>query len=288
MAQEVIEIGKYVKVSGGIRYSKFHGDSQKGRNFAWDPSVGLMITPIKNINIYGSYTTSSDLRSNNNLLQNGGTVGTSRTKQFELGVKSEWFDEKLRFNINFYKMDLNNLSYRITDEKGNNTPFYGLAGDLKRQGAEVELVGRILPELEVMAGYAYLDAKYKNSPSFVNGSAPIMATKHTANAWLNYTFREGMLKGLNIGGGAYYIGDRPSNDHTMRPGIIHDTDASKPFNFKAFTTINAQIGYTFRNFGVKVFANNLTDAIGYNAYFRGGFLNRNDPRNFAVQVNYKF
>lgn len=288
MAQEVLEIGEYVKVSGGVRYSKFNGDAQKGRNFAWDPSVGLMISPVKNINIYGSYTTSSDLRNNDKLLQGGGTVGTSRTKQFEVGVKSEWFDEKLRFNVNLYRMDLNNLSYRITDEKGNDTRFYGLAGDLKRKGLEIELVGKILPELEIMAGYAYLDAQYKKSPSFVNGSAPIMATKYTANGWLNYTFRDGVLKGLNVGGGVYYVGNRPSNDYAIRAGVIHDTGANKPFDLKAYTTINAQIGYNFKNFGVKVFANNLTDAIGYNAYFRGGFLNRNDPRNFAVQLNYKF
>ena len=48
------------------------------------------------------------------------------------------------------------------------------------------------------------------------------------------------------------------------------------------------IGYIYKNIGIKVFANNLGNSIGYSAYYRGGFINRTDPRNFAVQVNYKF
>lgn len=288
MAQEVLEFTEYVKLSGGIRYSKFNGNSQKGKKYAWNPSVGLMISPIKNINVYASYTTSTDLRNNNNPLLNGGTVGASTSEQWETGIKTDWFDEKLRFNVNFYRIYLNNLSYRITDTSGNNTPFYGLAGNLKRKGIEAELVGKILPELEIMAGYSYLDAQYKKSPSYVDGSAPIMTAKHTANGWVNYTFRNGILKGLNFGGGIYYVGKRPSNDHVLRAGIIHNTDATKPLDFNAYTTINAQIGYIYKNIGIKVFANNLGNSIGYSAYYRGGFINRTDPRNFAVQVNYKF
>lgn len=288
MAQEFMEIGEILKLSGGIRYSKFNGNTQTGQKHAWNPSAGLIISPWKNINFYASYTNSTDLRGNSNPLQNGGTVGASTTNQFELGVKTEWLDKKLRFNLNLYKITLSNLSYRITNQNGEYTPFYGLAGDLKRDGVEVEVAGKILPELEVMAGYSYLHAQYQNSPSFVDGSAPIMTPKQTANGWLNYTFLNGVLKGLNLGGGIYYIGDRPSNDHAKIAGIIHDTSTSKPFDFKAYTTINAQIGYTFKNIGIKVFANNLSNSIGYSAYYRGGFINRTDPRNFAVQVNYKF
>ena len=116
----------------------------------------------------------------------------------------------------------------------------------------------------------------------------MMAAKNTANGWLNYTFRNGVLKGLSFGGGVYYVGERPVNEYTQKT-IIHNTiPGVKPFMLNAYTTINAQIGYTYKNASIRVFANNLTDAIGYNAYYRGGFLNRNDPRNFAVQVNYKF
>ena len=290
MAQEVMSIGKYVKAILGVRYSSYQGNNQKGKKFAWDPSFGIMISPfLENINLYASYTTTTGLRGNDNPLQGGGTVGASVTRQWEAGIKSDWFEEKLRFNVNFYSMDMNNLSYELLNpitERG--IGLYDFAGDLTRKGVEIDLIGKILPELEVMAGYSYLDAKYHDSPAYVNGSRPMMAAKNTANGWLNYTFRSGVLKGLSFGGGIYYVGERPVNEYTQKT-IIHNTKpGEKPFMLNAYTTINAQIGYTYKNTSIRVFANNLTDAIGYNAYYRGGFLNRNDPRNFAVQVNYKF
>lgn len=288
MAQEVMEIGKYAKVILGARWSSYNGNVMAGKKTAWDPQFGLMISPLENINLFGSYTTTTNLRGNNNPTLEGGTIGASITRQWETGVKSDWFNERLRFNVNLFWMDLNNLSYQLTDDLGNNTGYYGFAGDLTRKGFEVDLIGKILPELDVMMGYAYLDAKYKNSPAYVNNSRPMMSAMHTANAWLNYTFKEGFLKGLNFGGGVYYVGDRPVNEYTQTYTAHDTTPGLEPFNLKAYTTLNAQIGYTYKNASIKVFANNLTDAIGYNAYYRGGFLNRNDPRNFAVQVNYKF
>lgn len=288
MAQEVLGIGKHVKAIMGIRYSKFNGNAQDGEKHAWDPQFGLMFSARENINIYASYTTTTSLRGNSNLLIDGGTVGPSVTRQWEGGIKSDWFDEKLRFNINLYSMDMNNLSYSVLNEEGNATGFYDFAGDLTRKGIEVDLIGRAFNNLEIMAGYAYLDAKYENSPAYVNGSRPMMAAEHTANAWVNYSVRDGALRGLHFGGGAYYVGERPVNEYTQKT-IVHNTvPGIQPFMLNAFTTINAQIGYRKGNYGIKFFANNLTDAVGYSAYYRGGYLNRNDPRNFAVQLNYKF
>lgn len=288
MAQEVLGLGEHFKAIMGIRYSKFNGNTQEGQKHAWDPQFGLMFSPLENINLYASYTTTTSLRGNSNLLVNGGTVGPSMTRQWEGGVKSDWFDEKLRFNINLYSMDMNNLSYSVLNEQGNATGYYDFAGDLTRKGIEVDLIGRAFENLEIMAGYAYLDAKYENSPAYVNGSRPMMAAEHTANAWVNYTVRDGALRGLHFGGGAYYVGERPVNEFTQKV-IVHNTvPGVKPFMLNAFTTINAQIGYQRGNYGIKFFANNLNDATGYSAYYRGGYLNRNDPRNFAVQLNYKF
>lgn len=288
MAQEVMTIGQYVKAIMGVRYSKFNGDVQDGQKDAWDPQFGIMVSPLPNVNIYGSYTTTTSLRGNSNPLEGGGTVGASVTRQWEAGVKSDWFDERLRFNINLYDMDVNNLSYSILDAAGNSTGFYGLAGDLRRRGVEVDLIGKLLPELEVMAGYAYLDAFYENSPAYVNDSRPMMAPDHTANAWLNYTVKQGPLAGLHFGGGVYYVGERPVNEYTQKV-IVHNTQPGiKPFMLDAYTTLNAQVGYQYKNVKVKVFANNLANSIGYSAYYRGGFLNRTDPRNFAVQLNYLF
>ncbi|MGU3374108.1 TonB-dependent siderophore receptor [Chryseobacterium sp. M5A1_1a] len=297
MAQDVMSIGKYVKAHLGIRYSRLNGSDNKDVD-AWNPSLGLILSPVENINIFGSYTTTTSLRSVNNVLQAGGLMGPSTTKQWEAGFKSDWFNERLRFNFTWFDINTNNLSNRVLDSNYNPVfdergDLYVMAGDLRRKGVEVELIGRILPNLQVMSGWAYLDAQYQNSPSYVNGSRPMNAPKHTANAWLNYKFNVGVLNGLDVGAGIYYVGERPVDEFSQKTytaGHINSVlPGDKPFDMPSYTTVDAQAGYTLKNgVGLRVFFNNIFDSVGYSSYFRGGYIDQIQPRNFAVQVNYKF
>lgn len=293
MAQDVITFNKYIKAHLGVRYSRLIG-SDKEKDYAWNPSLGIMISPVENMNVFGSYTSTTSLRSSNSPLAAGGTVGASTTKQWEAGIKSDWLNERLRFNVTFFDIKTDNLSYEIIGSGGNGTGRFALAGELKRKGMEVELIGKILPNLQVMTGWAYVDAQYQDSPSFVNGSAPINTPKHSANAWLNYKFNTGALEGLDVGAGIYYVGNRPVDDYklitVLDNGHVNGTQPDeKPFNMPDYTTVDAQIGYTFKNgLGLRGFFNNIFDSVGYNSYFRGGYIDQIQPRNFAVQVNYKF
>ena len=295
MAQDVITVNKYVKAHLGVRYSKLNGVSKDLAHDAWNPSLGLMISPLENINVFGSYTTTTGLRSANNPLDGGGTVGPSKTTQWEAGIKSDWLGERLRFNVTVFDIKTDNLSYSVLNTAGNATGYYGLAGDLSRKGVEVELIGRILPNLQVMTGWAYVDAQYQDSPAFVNGSAPINTPKNTANGWLNYKFNQGFLNGLDVGAGIYYVGTRPVDDYKQTytnatGGHVNGTQpGEKPFLMPDYTTVDAQVGYQFKKgLGLRVFFNNIFDAVGYSSYFRGGYIDQIQPRNFAVQVNYKF
>jgi iron complex outermembrane receptor protein len=293
MAQDVITFNKYLKAHLGIRYSRLNG-SDRETNYAWNPSFGLMISPIENMNIFGSYTTTTGLRSANNILATGGTVGASTTRQWEGGIKSDWVNERLRFNVTLFDINTDNLSYELLTD-GNSTGLYAFAGNLKRKGVEVELIGKLLPNLQIMTGWAYVDAQYQDSPSFVNGSAPINTPKHSANGWLNYKFNQGVLEGLDVGAGIYYVGVRPVDDYKQTytnavGGHVNGTQpGEKPFNMPEYTTVDAQAGYAFKNgLGLRVFFNNIFDAVGYNSYFRGGYIDQIQPRNFSAQINYKF
>lgn len=297
MAQDVITFNKYIKAHLGIRYSRLNA-SDKDPNHAWNPSFGIMISPIENMNVFGSYTSTTSLRSANNILLEGGAVGASNTKQWEAGIKSDWFNERLRFNVTLFDIKTDHLSFTILDENYNpviidKQTMYGLAGELRRKGIEVELIGRILPNLQVMSGWAYLDAQYQNSPAYVNGSAPMNTPKHTANAWLNYKFNTGALNGLDVGAGIYYVGTRPVDEWTQKTftaGHANSVEPGlKPFNMPEYTTVDAQVGYALKNgIGIRVFFNNIFDSVGYSSYFRGGYIDQIQPRNFAAQINYKF
>lgn len=293
MAQEVMTVNQYLKAILGLRYSSidnFQTNYTKDTRSAWDPMVGVMVSPLHNVNLFASYTTSTSLRSAANILTDKITeAGSSKTKQFETGIKSDWLDDRLRFNFTYFHIITDNLTNaEYIEGTTTATGYYFKAGDLKRDGVEVELNGRVLPNLEVMLGYAYLNARYDHSPSYVNGSAPMNAPKHTANGWLNYTVNKGPVKGLSAGLGVYYVGKRPVNEysnaydgHTYNPGV-------KPFDMPAYTTVNAQLSYTFGKLTARAYFNNIFDELGYNSYYRGGYINQIDPRNFAGMISYRF
>jgi len=294
MAQEVVTFNKYAKAMLGLRYSSATSSTGTGidteRKHAWDPSFGVMISPIENLNVFGSYTTSTSLRSAAQILTDKVTkAGPSRSKQWEVGIKSDWLDNRLRFNFTYFHILASNLTNSEYEEGSNvTTGYYYKAGDLKRDGVEVELNGRILSNLQVMLGYAYLNARYDNSPSYINGSAPMNAPKHTANGWIYYTVDKSALKGLSIGVGAYYVGKRPVNEYSTKYNGHDYEPNTKPFDMPDYTTINAQLAYTYSKVTARVFFNNIFDSTGYNAYYRGGFINQTDPRNFAAQLTYRF
>lgn len=286
MTQHHVDITEYVKLVGGLRWSY----SSENSKDVMDPMAGIMISPVKNIHFFGSYTTTSNLRSASNPLEGGGTVGTSRTKQVEAGIKTDWFNDRLRANVTYFNMNNENLSYQVYDESGNATNFYGLAGNLKRSGLEVDITGRPLHNLQILLGYAYLDSRYEDSPAYMEKSRPMNAPYTTANAWVQYKFEKtnSFIDGLSLSAGVYYVGSRPVNEYTKKTVIHNTTPGVKPFLMPDYTTLNAQVGYTMKKFDFRVFFNNITDAVGYNSYYRGGYINQIDPFNMAAQVVYKF
>ena len=293
MAQEVMTLNKYLKAIMGIRYSYISSIDATSvgpvTGDAWNPMLGVMITPIRNINLFGSYTTTTSLRSASNKTSSGEDIDPSDTRQFEVGIKSDWLNNRVRLNLTYFDIITKNLSYATYYEgTTQKTGYFAKAGDLKRKGIEAELSGSILENLQVMLGYAYLDAQYQNSPAYQDGSAPMNTPKHTANAWVQYSVRKGWLKRLSASVGVYYVGARPVNDFSLVPDGHGSTTGAKPFDMPAYTTVNAQLAYGVGPFTARVYMNNLFDALGYNSYYRGGYINQIDPRNFSAAVTYRF
>lgn len=306
LAQYVVEYKKWARAFAGIRYSNYDSESVNGRlnnqsqqiefsssessGNTWNPVFGLMVYPVKDLALFSSYTSTTNPRNASDLDQDGNQLGNETSNQFEFGFKSNLFRNRLRFNSTFFIINNNNMIMQdvaLNDEGVLEfLPWNIKGGDDKRKGIEVEAIGRITENWEIMAGYSWLNAEYQNSTRFVDGSRPNNTPEHVANFWTNYTVDTGKLKGFSAGAGVYYMGERPYNDHVFTEfhGI---TPGLAPWNNKAFTTVNAQLGYARDRYGIQLFINNIFDEIGYNAY-RSNFINRIDPRNFAVQLNYRF
>ena len=275
----------------GLRYSSTEttSEGETTESEAVNPLAGIILSPFENVNVFGSYTNSSYPRTASRLDVNGDPLGNERFDQLEAGIKTNWLDSRLRFNLTLFKINNKDINLPVYDENWVETGFYQKGGNDERKGVEVELTGRILENLEVITGYSYIDAKYKEHTSYVYNSAPLNTPKHTFNAYVNYSFLEGPLKNLSLGGGAYYTGERPINDWSAgavtHEGIVPN---QKPFDVEAYTLVNLQAAYQINaNWNVRLLANNIFDEIGYNAY-RTRYINQTDPRSFAGVLTYSF
>ena len=296
MAQDYVQIGDKLGAMLGVRYNRLNGNVTKGATVdAWDPILGLIFKPEENISTFVSYTTTTSLRQSNSVMADGGHAGAARTKQVEFGFKTNWMNDRLGVNFSYFFINQNNLLAQVMDDQGQGTNTFEKVGSLKRNGFEIEVNGQITNNLEVMLGYSNLIARYQDSPQYVDGSAPMNAPEHTANGWLNYKVTNGMLRGLTVGAGVYYVGGRPINEYS-RTGNNHGNSSAgetgyqntRPFDMPAYTTVNAQVSYTYKKATLRVFANNIFNELGYTSYFRGGYINEIAPRNFAAQLTYRF
>lgn len=290
VAQDVITFNKYLKTFIGLRYSKTRTitEDETTESDAFNPLGGIIISPFKNINVFASYTNSSYPRTGTRLDVNGDELGNERFDQFETGIKTNWLNSRLRFNFTYFKINNKDINLPVYDENWEQTGYYQKGGNDERKGIEVELSGRILENLEVITGYSYIDAQYKEHTAYVYGSAPLNTPKHTFNAYANYSFKQ-QLEGLSIGAGVYYTGERPINDWSAgavtHEGIVPNQE---PFNVDSYTQVNAQAAYRFnKHFNFRVLVNNVFNNIGYNAY-RTSYINQTDPRNFAGVLTYRF
>ncbi|WP_417620018.1 TonB-dependent siderophore receptor [Oceanihabitans sediminis] len=290
VAQDVITFNKYIKTFLGARFSRTQTitATETTESNAFNPLGGIILSPFKNINVFASYTNSSYPRTATRLDANGQELGNERFDQLETGIKTNWLNNRLRFNLTFFKINNKDINLPVYDENWVATGYYQKGGNDERKGIEVELSGRLLDNLEVITGYSYIDAQYKEHTSYVYGSAPLNTPKHTFNAYANYSFKE-KLDGLSLGAGVYFTGERPINDWSSG-AITHEgiVPNQKPFNVDSYTQVNLQAAYRINtHWNFRFILNNVFDEVGYNAY-RTRYINQTDPRNFAGVLSYSF
>ncbi|TVZ23330.1 iron complex outermembrane receptor protein [Dokdonia sp. Hel_I_63] len=290
VVQDVISWNKWLNTFIGLRYSTTETITvnEITSSDTFSPLVGFVVSPVSHLNVFASYTNSAYPRTGSRIDINGNALGNERFDQFEAGLKTSWYNDRLRFNATYFKINNRNINLPVYDSNFIATGFYEKGGNDQRQGIELELTGRILENLTAVAGYSFIDAQYKEHTSFVYGSSPLNTPSHTANLYLDYNFTN-KLKGLALGGGIYYTGDRPVNDWSAgaisHEGIIPNQE---PFNIASFTQVDLQASYTFNeHWSGRLLVNNLFDEIGYNAY-RTRFINQTDPRTLSAVISYNF
>jgi iron complex outermembrane receptor protein len=207
---------------------------------AFSPRVGLVYQPSEDHSLYASYSRS--------FLQSVGTTFDNslfrpeRGTQYEIGIKSDWLDQRLSTTLAFYDITRSNV---LTSDPDN--PNFSIqTGEQRSRGVELIATGEILPGWNVVVGYAYTDAKITEDNSFEVGNRLNNVPENAFSLWTTYEIQSGDLQGLGFGLGLFHVGDRQGN--------LENT-----FQVPSYTRTDAALFYNRDNFRVGINIENLFD-----------------------------
>ena len=241
--QDLVSVSNKIKLLAGIRWSAkmaqestttYYGkDSSSvadGTNqYAFSPRFGFVYKAFANSAFFTSYSNSFSPNSGTDVY--GNLLKASIIDQYEIGMKNDLLNGALSINLTAYRIVNNNLAQTAEFQKdgvtqNNNTALKELVGQTTSDGIELDINGRPLTGLDVIAGYSYNNMRYTKTPdtkgSYVEGERLVGTPAHTANASLFYSFNN-QLKGFKVGASVFYTGDRfadgitPSDKRSLTP-----------------------------------------------------------------------
>jgi iron complex outermembrane receptor protein len=241
------------------------------------PSAGLLYEPNKHWTLYGSYS-QSYVPAQAQFLNRVGQPGTFKPitgKQVELGLKTEdLFDSKLSGSVAFFRIRrLDTLiSVAAADQlayfgaacagvpDGENCYFQGTQEESK--GAELELNVHPLENWQTTVGYSYIDAIVSKAPiAAQQGSRLLNTPRNSGNLWTRYDIPSGFARGLGIGVGVVYSGDRA--------GTVPTSTNPSVLLLPSYITVDLAVNYIVRNYAFNLKVGNLLDRSYYESIGQG-------------------
>ncbi|SFI13498.1 TonB-dependent siderophore receptor [Halpernia frigidisoli] len=281
---------------------------------AFSPKLGLVYMPNENLSAFATYTNSfasnagytSDGISNlnttgtaaqildrvNNLSKSG--INPTTVDQYEVGGKKNFWNNAVALNVTLYQILYNNFyqNYFYVDAAGSiQTPDSNLkefAGKLRSRGFEVDITGNPNKNISIIGGFSYNNSVYVDTPEkgYVENQRLVRTPATTANASVFYKFTDYGLSGLNVGIGAYFIGDRIAGWNDSKSTNISRKGVTRSFDVNDYTTISLSAGYDWKKFSIQGKVGNLFDVVNYNVH-ENYSVNPITPRNFYFTLTYK-
>ncbi|MEO7650701.1 MAG: TonB-dependent siderophore receptor [Bryobacteraceae bacterium] len=243
--QDQIELNRFVQVVAGVRYDYFNTNFfdnrtnqplSRGDNLV-APRLGLVVKPVSNLSLYGSYSVSYLPGSGDQFASLNATTSTLRPERFnnyEIGAKME-VNRRLSLTAALYRLDRNNSTARDP----NNPAITVQTGSQRTNGVEAGINGWLTSRWQVVGGYATQEA-FVSSPTT---AAPLNAKvalvpRHTFSLWNNYRVLARFSLGLGtIHQGAMWAGI----DNTVRLPSFTRTDVAAFYTLTEIVRLQANV-----------------------------------------------
>jgi outer membrane receptor for ferric coprogen and ferric-rhodotorulic acid len=244
-------------------------DDRKENN-VFTPYAGLVYDLNTQVSAYASYT--SIFNPQNYEDADGSLLDPEDGENYELGLKTEWFNKRLQASAALFEVRKNNLAVadgsRLTPE-GNQA--YTAKSGTKGRGWEVELSGELARGWQLQGGYTRIVTRDREGARLNTSTVP----KHQVKLFSTYT--PPGLRRLTIGGGALWQSEIYNASNPIR---------RKAYTQKAYTVVNLMARYLVTDhLNLTATLDNVFDKT-YRTY-----TNKHEygpPRNFMLTARYQF
>lgn len=242
-----------------------------------------------------------------------GPYADMEVDSFELGAKSMWWDDRVRFNLTAFYQELTDVQSQVNavdpgNQQSGISAIIQNAAEATISGFELELIAQLTENLSINAGYGYTDAEYDKFESYDPSTGAIVdvsndrafefTPKDTYNVSLNYSFPKFLDSGRLqarldwAGQGKMYV----------TPKISGNRDLTQ----ESYDIVNARLAYNDIPIGdgtlsIAGWVRNLADEeykIGgweidagdpaFGGIGRTAISQYGEPRTYGVDVRYNF
>lgn len=237
------------------------------------PRYGVLWRVNQEFSVYASYNESFTPATGAGSVQ-GIPFPSPTAEQTEVGTKFELFNKRLFGGIAVFENSRRNL----TTVDVLNPGFSVATGEVTSKGGELDLGVSVTKDWQVIlaVGFQKATTTKDNVPANIGLEQPNVPNQ-SGSLWTKYGFSTGGMKGLNLGFGVTYVGDRAG---------VRDS-VPRSFALPGYTIGNALISYSRGENKFSLNVENLTDE----RYIMNGQARLADPgehRNFRLTYTRNF
>ncbi len=226
------------KAIAGVRYDRYHASLTNSLNQPPSAAQGIGFTsvragliwqPAETQAYYASYGTSFNPSLETLTLVNGQqSLDPETSKQYEVGAKWDLLDGNLSLTSALFRIEKDHTRSQIAPG------FYELTGNIRVDGFQVSVAGRLTPAWQVFGGYTYLDARIVSASALdaTQGKVPANTPENSASLWTAYDF----TREWQAGTGITYMSDRyAANNNAVKVPAYFRWDAMLAWQQKSYT-----------------------------------------------------
>ena len=228
--------------------------------------AGLLYQLTPQVGVFANASTS--FKPNSGLDANNKGFKPEEGVGYEVGIKSELFDDRLSTTLAAFHIEKENV---LTLDPATN--LNRAMGKARSQGFDLQLTGQVTDAVRVIGAFAYIDAEVTKGDKAIPAGSRILGVAKRSGSLLGvYEFQDGALRGSDVGAAFTYVGDRSG-------------EAGTSFELPAYHTVDLLAHYkATENVTVGLNLNNLFDEKYYERSYSSYWVNPGEPRNLTVSL----